>query len=95
MKDDATAIFLRRVIQISNPVMDVPPAFIVILSYYGGVIYLLCTLQESGSLKSDFELTTQRDSSLTKETNWLGMFSRHESFECEGGGGSRGIRNKA
>ena len=62
--------------------MDVPPAFIVILSYYGGVIYLLCTLQESGSLKSDFELTTQRDSSLTKETNWLGIFSRHESFNA-------------
>ena len=51
--------------------------------------------KESGSLKSDFELTTQRDSSLTKETNWLGIFSRHESYECEGGGGSRGIRNKA
>ena len=38
--------------------------------------------KESGSLKSDFELTTQRDSSLTKETNWLGIFSRHESFNA-------------
>ena len=38
--------------------------------------------KESGSLKSDFELTTTRDSSLTKETNWLGIFSRHESFNA-------------
>ena len=27
-------------------------------------------------------MTTQRDSSLTKETNWLGIFSRHESFNA-------------